>query len=232
MLHDVVEDLWRSQQQPPVEAHRTARGAARPAGALAPDLQPLVAPPGAGHGGVEPRRHLESRLPPVPGLEGVRQGVLGSELHRQRRAAPRQRARGSATAPPRTRSESRSPRYGTSPPSHSRAGGNSASDSRIRRSVRSIHGRFSRTNGSTLRRGKWRGSTTSTPSASTWIRACRARFERLIRYGGAVTGTRLDPRSVVGHSSTYLRSGRGRPTTSMAASSFPLRRRSNFQQDH
>ena len=41
----------------------------------------------------------------------------------------------------------------------------------MRLSVRSIQGRFSSTNGSTLRRANPRGTTTSTPAPSTTMRA-------------------------------------------------------------
>src|SRR5437868_803912 len=52
----------------------------------------------------------------------------------------------------------------------------------MRRSVRSIHGRFCSTNGRTWRSAIRRGTTTSTPSAETLMRARRARSERRIGY--------------------------------------------------
>src|SRR5215217_7269327 len=106
-------------------------------------------------------------------------------------------------------------------------GGKCSSDSLRRRSVHSIHGRFSWTNGSTFRSGNLRGTTTSTPSTSTRIRACRARSERLRRYetGGIPARLRIAPD--LEHVSVYLISGRGAADREMAKPAFPLRRRTD-----
>src|SRR5215211_8396814 len=69
VLDDVVEDLGRGQEQPPVEAHRPRGGAAGPAGALAANLQAAEADPGPAGGGPQPRLHLGARAPTQPGLE-------------------------------------------------------------------------------------------------------------------------------------------------------------------
>ena len=221
MLDHVVEDLGRRQQQPPVEAHRTARRAARPARALAADLQRAVAPARAGHGRVEPRRHLD-RAPAryqassalasaLPGPSATRSSEPPPRDVRARRAtarpSPAAQAARPGTEPRRRRTAGRAE---NAPPTPS-CGGASA------RSMDASPGRMAQH----FAEGNGCGTTTSTPSASTWIRACRARFERLIRYGRVVTRTRLGPRSAVGHSSTYLRSGRGAPTTTWRRRLFP-----------
>ena len=63
VLDDVVEDLGRREQQPPVERHRARGRARRPAGALAADRQPRVARAGAR---ASPRP-AAGRSPPAPG---------------------------------------------------------------------------------------------------------------------------------------------------------------------
>src|SRR3954454_18802842 len=71
VLDDVVEDLLRAQQQPPVEAHRAVRGAGGPPGALLADRQRGVAGPRASDGGVEALLDLRAGLLAVPALERV-----------------------------------------------------------------------------------------------------------------------------------------------------------------
>ena len=170
VLDHVVEDLRRRQQQAPVEAHRPARGAARPARALAADLERRVAAAGSRHRRVEPHGHLGARLAPIPGLERLSRVGARRQHHAELVAAPGDNGLVRPASALRFKIR-RSPRYGIPPPCSICGRGTSLSDSRIRRSVRSIHGRFSWTNGSTFRRGKRRGTTTWTPSASTRMRA-------------------------------------------------------------
>ena len=221
VLDHVVEDLVRRQQQAPVEAHRPARGAAGPARALAADLERRVAPARARHRGVEPRRPPR-HAPAVGTRPRAPSASSASGGSTTRSSAPRRETngrvrRGSALtfrSKPLTEVRNLAPVWTC-------GGGNSLSDSLIRRSVRSIHGRFSWTNGSTFRRGKRRGTTTWTPSASTRIRACRARSERLIRYGIVATaptiGTAPDGRTFV----QLPQLGDGEADNYPAASSFP-----------
>src|SRR5438105_7074556 len=55
---DVVEDRLGREQQAPVEAHRAAARAARPAGALSTDCELRVRGPGGGAGAIESRGDL------------------------------------------------------------------------------------------------------------------------------------------------------------------------------
>src|SRR5436853_1924552 len=82
VLDHVVEDLLRREQEPPVEAHRAVLGAARPAGALTADREPLVAGPGAHGGGVEPGGYLDTGAPAVPALQRVAHGGLAGDSNR------------------------------------------------------------------------------------------------------------------------------------------------------
>src|SRR3954462_5555473 len=69
VLHDVVHDLLRREQQAPVEAHRPVRRAARPARSLGADRQPLVGGAGARAGGVEARSDLGTGPLAIPAFE-------------------------------------------------------------------------------------------------------------------------------------------------------------------
>src|SRR5256885_5029777 len=91
VLDHVVEDLLRREQEPPVEAHRAVLGAARPAGALTADREPLVVGPGARGHGVEPGGDLDAGAPAVPTLEGVTHGGLAGNSHRDPQLAAPER---------------------------------------------------------------------------------------------------------------------------------------------
>src|SRR4051794_13249146 len=90
VLHHVVHDLLRRQQQAPVEAHRAVRGAAGPARALRAHRQALVARARAGARRAESRRDLLPRALAVPRLERVAQRLPTglAELHVQHAAGP------------------------------------------------------------------------------------------------------------------------------------------------
>ncbi len=83
VLDDVVEHRLGREQQPPVERHRAARRARRPARALAADRQAVVGHARAGHRGVEPRRRSPR----------ARRGGTSA------RSPPRRRAGTSSTSP-------------------------------------------------------------------------------------------------------------------------------------
>lgn len=71
VLDHIVEDLRRSQKQPPVEAHRPVRRAAGPASALAADLQAGVGRARPAHGAIKAPGHLVSCLAAKPAFQSV-----------------------------------------------------------------------------------------------------------------------------------------------------------------
>ena len=152
---DVVEDRLGRQQQPPVEAHRAAARAARPARPLAADREPRIRARRRARRRASSRGAISSRA-----ARWYQRSSAGARRHRRpARAAPiprrctRVRPRCGATS-------SSSPRYGTvvAPRGHRRG-----ARARPRRRRRSIHGASSRIAAAASRSGARRGSTTSTP---------------------------------------------------------------------
>ena len=182
VLHDVVEDLRRREQQPPVEAHRPAGRTGGPAGALAPDLEAPVGGADPVDGRRQPGLDLSPGAAPIPALErsaqsraiGARDGDVKSAG-----AAGDKSSRAPRVDPDRQRQSLAEVGHlaAVTEPGRGRLGLELPKPAQ----VRSIQRRFSSTKGSTSRSGKRRGTTTSTPSPSTRIRACRARGDRRMR---------------------------------------------------
>ena len=130
VLHDVVEDLGRGEQQAPVERHPAVRRARRPARALAADRQAAVGGAGALRGGVEPPADLGAARRGGSSAPGPAAGRRRGRAAR-RRGGARGCGRAAARASASRRGRGRSP--GARPTS-------AAAPASVRRR-RAIHGR-------------------------------------------------------------------------------------------